>query len=122
MDVQWWVNNGVSVAMLTAIAVGCFYSAKWIGQHFLLPIRDRILKFFDTLEAALNTMAEHDTSAATVMGRVKELADSIRDELRVVSESCLRTEEHMETLGLRRSRRRRGPRPPSDPPHPRPAT
>lgn len=117
---QWWLNNGVSIAMLAAIAVGCYYSGRWIGANFLAPVRDRILRFVDLLENAQRQMIAHDARAAEILERLKEMLAAIKGELREVSSSCVRTEEHMELMGLRRRRRR--PKPPSDPPHPRPAT
>jgi len=51
-------NYGLPTVLLLLMVWMLYRGASWLGNHFLLPLKDRIVKFLDNLEAAVAALSK----------------------------------------------------------------
>lgn len=72
MDLWEWMAKigGPLMVILGLFAWSVWKALASVWHHFVLPLRDRLFKHFDNLDAAMTRFAENDSKQTTILERL----------------------------------------------------
>lgn len=89
-DAMIWVNNGLAVLALIAIAFASWKAVSWFGLNIAIPIKDAAITHLDETNQAMKVNAKVNAEVCQTM---QNLHNDVRENAKVNAEVFTRVQD-----------------------------